>query len=128
MTKKFLLSFLLILSSLFFFSSCEELFFEAQITKAEFGDDFKTIYVYYDQAPSNYRVRADVYVNNHSDSDYKFSIDESYYNAFKDEKKATIKLNNEVPVNSKVVIKPAKDNDQLGGEQTLYRLDEKPSL
>ena len=115
---------LYIIISLVFIVSCsdfiESVFFSAEIESAEWADgSYNRIYVYFSSWPSNPEVDIDVYVNKKWDSSYYIKSQD--FCAFKDSKKTEITLNKKVPKNSRVVITPTFENDDLFGSAELWR-------
>lgn len=118
------ISILYIIISLFFIVSCsdfiESVFFSAEIESAEWADgSYNRIYVYFSSWPSNPEVDIDVYVNKKWNSSYYIKSQD--FCAFKDSKKTEITLNKKVPKNSRVVITPTFENDDLYGSAELWR-------
>ncbi len=118
------ISILYIIISLFFMTSCDDLIssmlFSAEIESAKWADgSYKRIYVYFSSWPSNPEVDLDIYVNKKLDSNYYIKSQDFFI--FENSKRSEITLNKEVPKNSRVVITPKIENDDLYGSAELWR-------
>lgn len=117
---------LYIIIPLFFMTSCDgfigSIFFSAKIESTKWADSsYKRIYVYYSLSPKNTDVDIDVYVNRKRDSSYY--IKSRNYSAFDNPKRSEITMNKKVPKNSRVVIYPAAENDDIYGSAELWRYE-----
>lgn len=108
----------------FAFFSCQEVLedlqdeaFLAHIESASFGEDFSTIYVYYDRTPEKPEIQIEVRKIGSSWAEFGYEI--SYYYPYK--KPAEFVLNREIPKGYCAVIEPKDGNEKLLGSYVLER-------
>ena len=106
--------------------SCQEFLDEAlkeaflpHIESAKFGEDFSTIYVYYDGEPENPEIKIEVRKIGGSWAEIGYDILGYYPYA----RPVKFVLNREIPKGYCVIIEPADGNEKLLGYYVLERPD-----